>query len=370
LRWPGEARVILRTFGWSFAVTVLGLLAAVWYGGWSGLAIAAILIILEVSLSFDNAVVNARVLQRMSPFWQRIFLTIGILIAVFGMRLLFPLVVVGISADLSPLRAWDLAMQQGDPETPGTYGYILNDAHPSIAAFGGMFLLMIFLAWLFEDKEHFWLAPIERHAHRFGTIESAAVLLALAALLTAALSFREHAEAVLIAGVIGVLTYLVVKGLGDLFSDSAASRLEELDEQQASGSGGVVLATGKAAFFLFLYLEVLDASFSFDGVIGAFALSNNMIVIALGLSIGAMFVRSMTIHLVEKGTLAQYRFLEHGAFWAIIVLGAIMLLSARWHIPETITGLFGAILIGLSLWWSVRFNRRNTHGFDREVRGD
>lgn len=107
----------------------------------------------------------------------------------------------------------------------------------------------------------------------------------------------------------------------------------------------------------FLYLEVLDSSFSFDGVIGAFALSNNMIVIALGLSIGAIFVRSMTIHLVKKGTLAQYRFLEHGAFWAILALGSIMLLSATFYIPETITGLIGATLIGLSLWWSVRQNR-------------
>jgi len=103
---------------------------------------------------------------------------------------------------------------------------------------------------------------------------------------------------------------------------------------------------------------VLDASFSFDGVIGAFALSNNMVIIALGLSVGAMFVRSMTIHLVRTGTLAQYRYLEHGAFWAIIVLGVIMLLSARYHIPETITGLLGAVLIGLSFWWSVRHNRR------------
>ena len=109
----------------------------------------------------------------------------------------------------------------------------------------------------------------------------------------------------------------------------------------------------------FIYFNVLDASFSFDGVIGAFALSNNMIIIALGLSIGAMFVRSMTIHLVEKGTLAQYRYLEHGAFWAIIALGAIMLLSARFHIPETVTGLIGAALIAISLAWSMRYNRRH-----------
>jgi hypothetical protein len=108
----------------------------------------------------------------------------------------------------------------------------------------------------------------------------------------------------------------------------------------------------------FIYLNILDASFSFDGVIGAFALSNNMIIIALGLSIGAFFVRSMTIHLVKKGTLAEYLFLEHGAFWAIIALGIIMLASAKFHIPETITGLIGATLIGLSLWWSVRHKRK------------
>lgn len=109
----------------------------------------------------------------------------------------------------------------------------------------------------------------------------------------------------------------------------------------------------------FLYLEVLDASFSFDGVVGAFALSNNMIVIALGLSVGAMFVRSITIHLVKQGTLSEYRYLEHGAFWAIIVLGVILLLSAQFHLPETITGLIGAVLIGISFWWSIRWNRRH-----------
>ena len=127
-------------------------------------------------------------------------------------------------------------------------------------------------------------------------------------------------------------------------------------KEESAKLQGAVVRSGLGGF---LYLNVLDASFSFDGVIGAFALSNNMIVIALGLSIGAMFVRSMTIHLVRKGTLAAYRFLEHGAFWAIIVLGAIMLLSARFHIPETVTGLIGAILIGLSFWWSVRYNRKH-----------
>ena len=82
------------------------------------------------------------------------------------------------------------------------------------------------------------------------------------------------------------------------------------------------------------------------------------VVIALGLSIGAMFVRSMTIMLVRQGTLAEYRYLEHGAFWAIVALGGIMLLSAKFHIPETVTGLLGVVLIGASLWWSIRHKRR------------
>ena len=102
---------------------------------------------------------------------------------------------------------------------------------------------------------------------------------------------------------------------------------------------------------------MLDASFSFDGVVGAFALSNSMVIIALGLSIGAMFVRSITLLLVKRGTLAQYRYLEHGAFWAIVVLGAIMLASARYAIPDTITGLIGALLIALSIWASRHAKR-------------
>ncbi len=348
--------MILRTFGVSFAVTILGLITAYWYAGLPGLAIAAILIVLEVSLSFDNAVVNARVLVRMSDWWQTIFLTVGILIAVFGMRLVFPLVVVGVSADLSPMRAWQLAMERGDADTPGTYGYILNAAHPSIAAFGGMFLLMIFLEWLIEDREHFWLSPVERPLNRFRALDGVTVIAALSLLLGAALWFREHAEQVLIAGIIGLLTYLVVKGFGELFNKGAEAEIAEL-EQRAS-AGEAVRATGKAAFFLFLYLEVLDASFSFDGVIGAFAITTDPVIIALGLGVGAMYVRSLTIYLVRQGTLQNYVFLEHGAHWAIGALAVLLLLTIEFHIPEVITGLIGLAFILSAFGWSLRHNKR------------
>ena len=104
----------------------------------------------------------------MSPFWQKIFLTVGVAIAVFGMRLVFPLLIVGITAKLNPVEAVRLALEKGNPDTKGTYGYLLHQAHPAIAAFGGMFLLMLFLDFVFEERELTWLSWVERPlaAHR------------------------------------------------------------------------------------------------------------------------------------------------------------------------------------------------------------
>jgi hypothetical protein len=367
--------LILKTFGWSFGITVVGLVAAFWYGLQQGgvteaasfLAIAAILIVLEVSLSFDNAVVNAKVLGKMSPFWQKMFLTVGILIAVFGMRLVFPFVVVWATAGLNPIAAWDLAMQGGDVHTEGTYAHYLHDAHPMIAAFGGMFLMMIFLDFFFdEEKDNHWLEPIERRLEVLGRLEGAAVILAMGSFLAIAYFFEvEDLGAVLAAGILGLLTYLVVKGLGDLFAASSGLIEDEDDGleaparaiEKAASTGELVMATGKAAFFMFLYLEVLDASFSFDGVIGAFAITSDPIVIALGLGVGAMYVRSVTVYLVRKGTLAEYVYLEHGAHWAIGALAVLLFVTMKYEIPEVVTGLIGVAFILASFFWSLRENR-------------
>ena len=216
-----------------------------------------------------------------------------------------------------------------------------------IAGFGGAFLAMVGLKFFFDlDKEVHWIRFVEKRLVSFANlpaIEIALLLLALWGVSTMLPS--EEALTFLVAGILGLVAFIAVEGINALL---------EGDDIGPTAAQAVV-RNGLAGF---LYLNVLDASFSFDGVIGAFALSNNMIVIALGLSIGAMFVRSMTIHLVRQGTLSQYRFLEHGAFWAIIALGGIMLISARFHIPETITGIIGAVLIGLSLAWSIFYNRR------------
>jgi len=262
-------------------------------------------------------------------------------------------------------------MEKGDPETPGTYGYLLNEAHPLIAAFGGLFLLMLFLDWLFEDRDIKWLGWLERPLARAGKLDALSVIIALV-LLVLATEFLVDAEeqfSVLLSGVLGVLTYLAVNGLGTLFESTGIADDEDDDAKEraatAAGNDGVparksgptpvAKATGKAAFFLFLYLEVLDASFSFDGVIGAFAITSDPIIIALGLGlIGAMFVRSITVYLVRQGTLSEYVYLEHGAHWAIGALAAILLLSLQWHIPELITGLIGVAFIGAAFIHSLQ----------------
>ncbi|NBM17151.1 DUF475 domain-containing protein [Streptomyces sp. GC420] len=359
--------MVLRTFGWSFAITALGLAFAAWQWGWEAFGVVLILSILEISLSFDNAVVNAGILKKMNAFWQKIFLTIGILIAVFGMRLVFPVVIVAISAKVGPIEAVNLAL-----DDPNRYEDLVTDAHPAIAAFGGMFLLMIFLDFIFEERDIKWLHWIERPLARIGKVDMLSVCTALIVLLVAAMTVATHAHVstghadksatVLLSGVAGLITYLVVGGLSGYFED----RLEEEEEheheeeEKAKAEGKQVSAValaGKAAFFLFLYLEVLDASFSFDGVIGAFAITNQIFWMALGLGIGAMYVRSLTVYLVRQGTLDDYVYLEHGAHYAIGALAAILVVTIQYQISEIITGLIGVVLIAASFWSSVRRNK-------------
>ncbi len=369
----------LKIFLWSYIVTALSLVVAFIYGSWSAVVLAGILGILEVSLSFDNAVINATILERMSEFWQKMFLTVGVVIAVFGMRLLLPLLIVYFAAGLPPVEAFQLAMNPPAdgaayfPDGSPSYQTLLTDAHPIIAAFGGMFLLMLFLNWLFEEKEHHWLTWLERPLAKAGRLDSMAILVACLILLVTSETLAEDAETVLFAGLLGLVVYLAVNGLGAFFENAehvgegADGDPETNVDREPSVTGRnttLVKAAGKAGFFLFLYLEVLDASFSFDGVIGAFAITSDPIIIALGLGlIGAMFVRSLTVYLVRKGTLSEYIYLEHGAHWAIGALAIILFISIGVHISEFITGLLGVAFIGAALVSSIRRNSRlRAHG--------
>lgn len=338
---------MLRYFGWAYAVTALGLGGAFWLGfSYTGTVAGAfgffliglVLAVLEISLSFDNAIVNANKLATMAPVWRRRFLTWGILIAVFGMRMIFPLLVVVVAAGIGPVAAIRLAATD-----PARYAQILGGAHLSIAAFGGAFLMMVSLSWFIDEaKEIDWIASLERMLRRCGSVRGMEIALVLLTMIGFSLALPTPERGTfLFAAVIGLLTFLAVELLGHLLD--------------ASNVAGQAARGGLGAF---LYLEVLDASFSFDGVIGAFALTQNLFLIAIGLGIGAMYVRAMTIMLVERQTLAEFRYLEHGAFWSILILSMIMFAQTLAHIPEVVTGLLGAGFIGLSMISSLRHNRR------------
>lgn len=325
----------------SFIFCAVAVVIAWLIGGFKAALTVGFLTVLETSLSFDNAVVNAGVLKHWDQAWRRRFLVWGIAVAVFGMRLVFPLAIVGVVGEMSPLRALDLAINDAEQ-----YSRILTSAQHQIAAFGGTFLMMVFLKFFVaRHKTEHWLQIIEKPLTRLGKMEAIEAALTLLALLLAASMLNGDGRGeFIVAGIWGVVIYIIAKGMSALLgADEVSGQVHQLVPQGVAG---------------FLYLELLDASFSFDGVIGAFAMTNNLFVIALGLGGGAMFVRSFTLLLVERGTLSRYRYLEHGAFWAIGALAVIMLLSAKYHIHEAVTGLVGAALIVLSLGSSVLANQK------------
>ena len=322
----------LRIFGWSYAVTAVSLVVAYLYAGIEGLILCAILGILEISLSFDNAVVNATVLDRMNAFWQRIFLTVGILIAVFGMRLVFPLVIVAVTAGLNPVESLTLALEQRPPDDPTS---LCVPARPGLPA----------------DRR------VRRHVpvHAVPGLDVRGPRHQVADLAGAAAGQDRPAQPAVRAcspwsrwscwparwprtrpwcsppAASAWSPTCWSTGWATCSSRPAHVEVDEdatdepAEQRAASGEGGpseLAKASGKAGFFLFLYLEVLDAAFSFDGVIGAFAITTDPILIALGLGlIGAMFVRSLTVFLVRKGTLATT------STWSTARTGR----SARWR---------------------------------------
>ncbi|MBV0911839.1 DUF475 domain-containing protein [Anianabacter salinae] len=331
--WPGIVTVLGLALGGAIGYAYTGTVA----GFLEFLFICSVLAVLEISLSFDNAIVNANKLKTMRPEWQRRFLTWGILIAVFGMRIVFPLLVVCIAARIGPIDAVVLAASE-----PQRYSALMEEAHLPITAFGGTFLMMVALSFFCDaDKDVHWFGWLERRLTGSGGLRSGEVLLTLVVITVfSRLLGPDKADTFLYCAVLGLITFLLVEALGTI-----------IDKQSTT------TAAAQGGLGAFLYLEVLDASFSFDGVIGAFALSTNLFIIAIGLGIGAMYVRSMTIFLVDRGTLSEYRFLEHGAFYAIFLLAIIMFAQSIVHVPEVITGLIGAAIILFALYRSLKEKR-------------
>lgn len=342
----------MQYFTGSYIVSIIGFILAYLWGehvqpgaGLASIFIVFVLSVLEVSLSFDNAVVNAMKLQKMNEKWRARFLTWGIAIAVFGMRFLFPVLVVAVFAKLSLLEVAKIALTNAN-----LYGHYLHLTHAPIVAFGGTFLLMLFLTYFFnEEKEVHWLKHLEKKLTLFGNIKGAETIVTILSLFVIQHHVPLHQRlTVVMSGLAGIILFLLLDGVTHWLEDREEDRLAKLT--------GTIKGTGLIGF---LYLELIDASFSLDGVLGAFALSKDIIIITIGLSIGAMFVRSLTIMLVEKKTLGKYLYLEHGAHWAIGALAVIMLISTFHEVPEVLTGLIGLVFIIASLISSKIHNKNH-----------
>lgn len=346
----------MKYFIESFWVTIIGLIFAFLWGehvlkgsGLICIFIAFVLGILEVSLSFDNAVVNATKLKTMSPKWRHRFLTWGIAIAVFGMRFIFPLLVVSIFAHISIIKVLDIALHNAH-----LYAHYLHQTHATIVTFGGTFLMMLFLGFFLNPKKEIdWLKPIEKLLKKAPESKILDTLIVLAILdIVQMFQPAPIRLSVIISGIAGILTFLGI--------DTISKKLEEIEEKQnkklhCSNSVKPIACTGLISF---LYLELIDASFSLDGVLGAFALSHDIIIITIGLAIGAVFVRSLTIMFVEKETLEEFIYLEHGAHWAIGILATLMFISTVKSVPEVVTGLSGLFLIVASLISSINYKKK------------
>lgn len=328
---PGSAPSALRFFLVPALVStaILAGVGAVY--GALALFTAVLLTILEITLSFDNAVVNARVLETMSPLWQKRFLTWGIFIAVFLTRAVLPILIVSASVALSPALIASLALFD-----PVRYAELLHGAEHVIAAFGGMFLTMVGLKYFFdEEKEVHWIHHIEHRFARWGNIEALEIAIALITLALVALFAPDNSVGILFAGIIAIVLFIVVQGVADSFAVSTKS---------AAGAG----------LALFIYLNILDAAFSLDSVVGAFALSTSIPIIIVGLGIGAYFVRALTVYMVRHGTLARIVYIEHGAHWAILGLAGAMLAGIFVDVPEPIIGLVGLLFVGGAYISSLR----------------
>lgn len=338
-----------RIFAISGTLTVLIGVLLGYISGLDALWLFVVLAILEVTFSFDNAVVNSRVLVRMSPFWQKLFLTLGIFIAVFVVRFALPIVIVMAATGLDFGSVINLSLNE-----PDKYSEALHDAAPVIDAFGGTFLLMIGISYfLNRDKVVHWLEPIESRMAMLGRIRfiKLIIMLVVAAVIYMTVD-KDLQRTVLISSLLGIILHAGLEAMGHYFEKSMAKKMKKTGKT-------VSHLVGWAAFASFMYLEVLDASFSFDGVIGAFAITNDIVLIVAGLGVGALWVRSLTVYLMRSGTLVKYRYLEHGAHWAILALGIVMLVKLyHLELPEWVTGSLGLVFIVTAVVTSIVEKRR------------
>jgi hypothetical protein len=294
------------------------------------LLIVAGLCLFETISSIDNAIINAEVLSTMQEQYRRWFLLWGLLFAVFIIRGVLPwLIVWATTPSLGAVGALT-ATFSSDPKVIEA----IESSAPMLLIGGGTFLIFLFFHWLFIEPKHYGILG-ERYFHSKGVWFYAIVSI----LLTLTVWFALQRDAMLAFGaVVGSTAFFIVHG----FKQNA-----ELQEQR-------LMSKDLSDVSKILYLEVIDATFSIDGVLGAFAFTLAIPLIILGNGLGAVMVRQLTVGNIER--IKRYVFLKNGAMYSILFLGVIMLMdSFGFHIPPWLSPIITFGVVGYFLYKSVKF---------------
>lgn len=287
-----------------------------------------ILIVIGLSLfegisSIDNAVINAEVLSTMGKKARRWFLTWGIFVAVFLIRGLLPwLIIWAVLPELGPLGAFTAAMSSDSRVVEA-----VETAAPVLLAGGGIFLVFLFFHWLFVEPKNYGLRG-ERFFHKHGVWFYAAVSLFL--MTTVWFALQEN-PLMAFGAVVGSTVFFITHGF--------KAQAEESEKRLLHESGNL------SDVSKLLYLEAIDATFSIDGVLGAFAFTLSVPLILLGNGLGAIVVRQLTISNIDR--VKRYKYLKNGAMYSVALLGSVMLTEAFGvHVPEWVAPLTTVIAIG------------------------
>lgn len=296
--------------------------------------IASILLIIfglslfEIITSIDNAIINAEVLSTMGQKARKWFLTWGIFFAVFLMRGLLPFLILFAAAPQLGVMGTLTAAFSSDPEIAKT---IKESSHVLLIG-GGIFLIFLFFHWLFLEPKNFGL-----RGERFFNSQGAWFYAVIALILTGVvwLAFSRSEPLLQFGAVAGSTAFFIIHG----FRQYAESQEKKL------------LSGGMSDVSKIAYLEVLDASFSIDGVVGAFAFTFAIPLILVGNGIGAVVLRQLTIRNIER--IKKYKYLKNGAMYSILVLGVVMLLhSFDVDVPEWLSPLVTFGTVGYFFWKS------------------
>jgi hypothetical protein len=345
-----EEKSLISYFYGFFVVWFVATILLYLYGGFFAVYQGTVLSVLELSLSFDNAVVNATILATMAVIWRKRFLIWGMIIAVFGVRFIFPILIVYFSTSMGIIDSFNLSITN-----PDEYEKIIQSSHHVIMSFGGMFLLMLFLKFLFnENKDLYWIKFIEKFASKIskkGDIKIIFILFLMLGITYIAPNNVVMGDSMIAVNKIEILAPMLIGLIAFYLIEFFKSFMETNSDKNSN------ITQVSGGFISFIYLETIDMSFSLDGVLGAFAVTQNIIIIMLGLGIGAMAVRSLTIYMVDKDVVSKYIYLEHGAMWSIGFLALSMIVQIFYHLPSMLVTTFAIVPISLAFIQSIYKNR-------------